>query len=843
MKERSWWVVVLCTIAMWWGWLSPAKILADLTPPISAVPLVVSAVNDNSPRWRSPSERESSLSNIQNANYRPNGEWIGRLILPSQEEIEKSTLTDWVWVEIKHAPELNRSLIGKQVHLTWQPQSDIQANARQVTTDVRFTAETIASQRKGNIHPQRLNGRLAVGALQSLAGARPVDDILVRLTGVNIGTETGSEGTVLRIDREPIQITGTLTGLVKIIGTNQSQTPLSPSDCNLLSCPNEYFQVQNYNSTSRNFDGKIERIRIPQMPAKQSGLLPSSIRDLERSPAGNQGWYIYGDRDPQGLLAVAAIQPRSLFTLTPQQEIVDADAKFDYLDRQHWQNTPHNKGKLSQVKFVGTSAGSHPAAALGTRALVIHSFGGIGGKTGDAADLWQTITGHFAYGMATVARSTFTGEPEWQVEYNQVYAHNPDGIVAGKQDWATYQGHLQRGWLATRPVSDLLIIYPPVTENYDFGGIELSPLTELQRQLNIFAARYRTGDGTGSASVTPATSCVQDANQALYVTIRQLTRQVVAQPAIQAWLAAHPHEPQTLRFRELQSLGVELENTLAPLGIVRSDWQQNAAKLAGIQVGKGFSSSNNPIAGLVSWRTMLPRGAQDGIAKIFTRQGATIWFLNTAQVGGSNPDIFPIAPTIVFGQVPIIATLIVRIWAGLVTLPNLGGWLLGLGLLIGYAVIALAIGFRSKFLTFTPESLHSWQGLLPQIRSWIALLLMPALVEELVFRLLLIPHPIETAPSLHVYGASLISLILFIGYHPFNARTFYSLGNPTFMDWRFLTLTCLLGGVCTISYLATSSIWVAVMIHWLVVGVWLKFLGGSQRLAASNVPRLMPHLQ
>ena len=33
---------------------------------------------------------------------------------------------------------------------------------------------------------------------------------------------------------------------------------------------------------------------------------------------------------------------------------------------------------------------------------------------------------------------------------------------------------------------------------------------------------------------------------------------------------------------------------------------------------------------------MLPRGAQDGIAKIFSKHGATIWFLNTYQVGGAN---------------------------------------------------------------------------------------------------------------------------------------------------------------------------------------------------------------
>jgi predicted Abi (CAAX) family protease len=43
---------------------------------------------------------------------------------------------------------------------------------------------------------------------------------------------------------------------------------------------------------------------------------------------------------------------------------------------------------------------------------------------------------------------------------------------------------------------------------------------------------------------------------------------------------------------------------------------------------------------------MLPRGAQDGMGKNFSRLGAGMWFLNTYQVGGVNPDIVSIAPTI-----------------------------------------------------------------------------------------------------------------------------------------------------------------------------------------------------
>ena len=760
----------------------------------------------------------------QDLNYKFNGGWIGRLVLPNPAQIEQSSLTDWVWVEIEHAPLKNRQLIGKTVRLTWQPKSAIESDAKQVTTDIKFTASTIASQHQGNIHPARLNGRSHVGALQSLAGARPVDDVLVALTGVEL-SQIGSTESIITIDREPWQITGTLKGLVEILGTDTSRTEPLPSTCpGAKPCPSEYFRVRHYNINSHAFDGQIETIRLPQLPAKRSGLFPSTIRDLAQSPGGNQGWYLYGNRDSQGLVTVTALQPRALFQLSRAPNILDRDARLDYLNRQHWANTPAQKGQLERVTF------NRQPEKLGDKALVIHSFGGIGGKTGDNPGLTETVTGHFAYGIATVVRDEFTDELQWSIEYHQVYAHNPDGIIAGKQDWATYMGHLQRGWLATRPVADVLISYPPVTEDYDFGGIELSPLSELQRQLQVSAARYRTGDGTGNASVTPATSCVQDANQALYLTIRQLNREVKSQPQIQAWLDTHPHHPQTLRFSQLQALGVELETNLVPLGIVREDWQQNAAKLAATNLEMGFTSSSNPILGLMSWRTMLPRGAQDGMVKIFSQRGAAIWFLNTYQVGGWNPDIFPIAPTVLFGQMPLLSTIVLRLWAGIVTLPNIGGWLAVLGLLIGYGLVTLSIGFRSGFLTLDRQVGSFGRAIDKNIRSLAHLFFLPALLEEILFRLLLIPHPIETAISSDIYLWSAISLGLFIIYHPLNALTFYKPGNPTFMDWRFLTLTGLLGIFCAIAYLLTGSIWAAVLIHWIVVVAWLKVLGGERWL-------------
>jgi predicted Abi (CAAX) family protease len=819
-------LVVLWAIGIYWSWCCHQAIA--LNPIDSNRPIALANVRDNDRNLTLSLNNAPAIEHNLAANYRSTGEWIGRLMLPTSAQI--STLTDrqdWVWIEIQQAPASERDLVGKTVRLAWQPQTQISADASKVTTDIYFTPDAIASQQQGNIHPHRLNRLPRVGALQSLAGARAEDDVLVSLAGVKV-TGKGEANLALTIDREPLQIAGKLKGLVEILGTDTSRQEPSPTDCpGAKPCPIEYFRVRHYNRDSHAFDGQIETIRIPQPSAKKSGLFPSTIRDLASSPARSQGWYIYGDRNPQGLFTVTALQPRSLIAIQSAitiPNLLDRDSKLDYLNRRHWDNTQTKRGQSERITF------DRQPERVGDRALVIHTFGGIGGKTGDKPGAFATVTGHFAYGIATVVRDRLTGELQWSIEYHQVYAHNPDGIIAGKQDWATYLGHLQRGWLATRPVADAIVSYPPVTEDYDFGGIKLSPLGELQRQLFISAARYRTGDGRGNASVTPATSCVQDANQALYLTIEQLNREVRSQPQIGAWLDTHPQHPQTLRFRELQSLRTELTQNLAPLGIVRQDWQQNAAKLAGTSVESEFNSSSNPLVGLISWRTMLPRGAQDGMVKMFGRRQAAIWFLNTFQVGGANPDIFPIAPTILFGEMPLLSTLVLRLWAGIVTLPNLGGWLMTCGLLGVYSLVALPIGWKSGFLTFDRQFGSLDLPLGQNIRSVIHLLFLPAIFEEILFRLLLIPHPIETAISTDIYQSSAISLGLFIIYHPLNALTFYRAGNPTFMDWRFLTLAGLLGIVCTIAYLLTGSILAAISIHWIVVVVWLKVFGGEHCL-------------
>ncbi|MBW4622642.1 MAG: CPBP family intramembrane metalloprotease domain-containing protein [Cyanosarcina radialis HA8281-LM2] len=562
--------------------------------------------------------------------YQPVGLWTGRLILPENRSPNSSR---FVLFEVYNAPDNAKDLIGKVVKLQWSDRPDVKDYRQLVTRDIRFAEKTIKSQRVGNLHPDRLNNKKAIDPLESLAGARPDDNVIVRLQEPISLLQDGKQP-ILKIDREPVQITGRVYGLVNIVKREANGDR------------GDRFLVRHFNKGSKQFDGELETIRIPQVIADRSSIPKSTNRDIEKSPLNPTGWYIYGAKDANGIFVVQAIEPRALMRLQPNEVRLNQQDAIAYIDEELWKNTAAQKGTAKVILLDPNSSQPQEAVSRwkeGDRAIVIHIYGGIGGNKAESTT-YGIVTGHFAYGIATVVRDPLSGELRFDIEYKQIYAHNPDGIIAGSIEWSGYMGDLQRGWLGNRPVADAIVKLDAVTQDYDFGGIKLSPLDEFTKQLNIMMARYRTGDGTGAAIVSPAASCVQDANQALYITIKRIEAQVGANPQIQAWLKLHPQDSQTLRFDRLVKLGRAIEQNLAPLGIVRSDWQQNAENLAGTSPGGDFIST------FLSWRTILPRRAHDEIATIFLQNGASIWILRSNQVGGFDPDIAPEAPTALFGH-------------------------------------------------------------------------------------------------------------------------------------------------------------------------------------------------
>jgi predicted Abi (CAAX) family protease len=765
--------------------------------------------------------------------YRPTGNWVGRLILPSVAETQNA---DWVWLEVYHAPDSEKAAIGQRIRLEWVSTPAVQQYVTAVTRDVKFGPAVAESQQKGNLHPERLNGRSQVGPLQSLAGARPVDDVVVTIDQAAVVKQNGTVR--LQIESDPVIETGRFYGLVKLLAPAATTNPaFIPQDCpGPKPCQSELFQVQHYNRKTKQFDGATETIRIPQQPRDGIGVFTSTPRDLQNSPAGNAGWYIYGAQDRTGLFTVQALKPRSLFQLQPQQTITDRAQALDYINFKQWQGTEQQRGQWHTLSIAPQDRPEPPQDwRLGQQAVVMHLFGGRGGQSGEKP-AFGTVTGHFSYGLATVVREPLADELQWDIRYQQVYASNMEGFISGTNSWTAYMGDLRRGWMGTRPVTDVLVNFDLI-EDYDFGGDRISPLQEFRRQLQVINARYRTGDGNGAAIVTPATSCVQDSNQALFATVQQVRQTVAQTPTIQTWLANHPEDPATLRFRRLIQFGEALEKQLMPLGIVREDWQSNSDALSGTEIrNRTFSRASygftkNLLAALTSWRTILPRQTQDELSLLFLNKGAKLWVLQTQQIGGDNPDIFPIAPTQAFGRWAIPGTpialgaIILTRLLGAINIPHWIDWLIAIASLATYAAIAVPWGFRQGFL--------QWQRW-PMRRSqdWkmgAKLFFMPALVEELLFRVLLLPAPFA-ATWLGGLVWSAVGLVLFVLYHPLNALTFYRAGNPTFFDRRFLTLAAFLGVTCTITYWLTCSVLLIALIHWLAVWIWLRNMGGWQRV-------------
>ncbi len=179
-----------------------------------------------------------------------------------------------------------------------------------------------------------------------------------------------------------------------------------------------------------------------------------------------------------------------------------------------------------------------------------------------------------------------------------------------------------------------------------------------------------------------------------------------------------------------------------------------------------------------------------------------------------------------FQQVPISPPLpalpvLPKLHQAFFTLPQRGDWGVGLGLLVVYAAVALLWGVRSSLLRWQPVTD------LPTIATTLGIaLVVPALLEETLFRVILLPSPNHP----HFYLWASLGLILFILAHPLNALLFFPHRKSTFFNPHFLALAGLLGLICTIAYQRSSSLWLPVLLHWIPVGIWLLLWGGLERI-------------
>ena len=139
-----------------------------------------------------------------------------------------------------------------------------------LSTDIQLGPEARALAAEGNVVPWRLDGRRRVGPLQSLAGARPHDDLSVRLERVAVVAAADSgplpagqgSGPVLRIAAPPVQISGRWMARVRLLEALPAHDPGGPG----------LMRVRHFEPQSQRYDGPEETVRLVSQPPNRDEI-------------------------------------------------------------------------------------------------------------------------------------------------------------------------------------------------------------------------------------------------------------------------------------------------------------------------------------------------------------------------------------------------------------------------------------------------------------------------------------------------------------------------------------------------------------------------------------------
>ena len=555
--------------------------------------------------------------------YRPLAVWMGRLILPTLEERDT---VEGAWFELHHAGAEYQHLVGQIVYLRWSHLPDVMSRVWSAARDVYLSEAAEQSLAEGLVHPTRLDRWRLVTSLESLAGARPNDDVIVMLREPVKVVESPEENepASLYINREPVQITGRYYALVKFLEPVQAGGDL--------------YRVAHFNRATRQFDGPDEVVQLPETIIDTDKLYRSTSQGIEQDPLNEAGWYISGAKDAEGTFVVQSLAPRALLNLQPNQVIAGQEAAINYVKKLAWQDTPDRKGQISTVLL--TAEGDEQTALDGWRegnqALLVNTYGGIGEGREPYPYPGGYYFGHFSYGRAEVIREPLADELSLDIEYFQVFSSNGDGLIPGVLHWSRYIGDRQFGFLGYRPVCDILLKLDCFTAPFEFAHRSVSALDRMSVFLEFLLHLYRIGGGTGGVYFGVANNCTQDSNQALYAAVRDLDVSFKEHPLVQDMLTRHPEEAD--RFERLLALGHRLRHTLLPLGTVRADWRYNFQLF---EVSLNERPWMNILRALLSWRAMTPHWASNAVARVFLEHGATAWVLRTNQVGNYDPEMAP----------------------------------------------------------------------------------------------------------------------------------------------------------------------------------------------------------
>jgi predicted Abi (CAAX) family protease len=556
--------------------------------------------------------QKSSTAKIKNAKYfRKTGEWTGKLYLP---KINRRDPAGGVLIKIENSPL--KGMIGKLVWLRWDTGQPWEKWFNTLRYDVSIDADRLQKAMKDGLNPPvALDGWKKVSPLESLAGARP-GDITVLLKNPKW------TGKVLLINEEPVQICGNRIALAKFLG------PVSEGRQKII----------HYSYDKGGFYGPQEIVAIPATFFSRSNtpIARSSTVDIEKKDLNENGWYLYG-RHHNGVFEVEALEPAEAFTLSPTISVEGKNEVKNYISREHFDDL-----KTGMVKKTELLPGKEYDWKEGDTGLLIHVFGWREHPSEKSNPMMMgLVTGHFAFGMAKVIKCPFSKKLRWDLEYRQVYAHNREGLVAGSMKWHNYSGSLLRGWMYTIPISDTVIRIPELND-YDFDGWLVKPWSGLNREFEKMQALYRTGAGTGISSVKPDISCVQDSHAALYSALRTFEETIAKTGAVKKWISANPKAEEVKRYLRLLLLVRELKRNITTFGLAQGNWRQFFKNPLGTRNPNAVASLLNA---LLSKRSVFPRKGHDNLLRFAAERGYPMWTVLTCQVGGTIPEITPLAPS------------------------------------------------------------------------------------------------------------------------------------------------------------------------------------------------------
>jgi predicted Abi (CAAX) family protease len=164
-----------------------------------------------------------------------------------------------------------------------------------------------------------------------------------------------------------------------------------------------------------------------------------------------------------------------------------------------------------------------------------------------------------------------------------------------------------------------------------------------------------------------------------------------------------------------------------------------------------------------------------------------------------------------------------RLRAAYLAWPSRQAWLFAATQALWLLPLLCLLGWLGGFIAWRP-ALGSGTWTLLAVAF-----VFPAFAEETVFRVAIIPpgHGGRTA------AAALLSVFLFVSWHPIQSRLYWVPWRDLAFDPWFLAAVAALGAACTRIWLRTGSAWPCVALHWSVVALWKALFGA---------PLAFPHL-